>query len=92
MVVDLVCFSEQANAQVENLQRQLLALAEQRDAAVLQLASAQDTANQYAASLNNLQMVLEQFQQGKFNLNSQVCHVSFTQIPHWPYHAIAIGL
>jgi chromosome segregation ATPase len=55
--------SEQASAQVESLQRQLQALAEQRDAAVLQLASAQDTANQYAASLNNLQMVLEQFQQ-----------------------------
>ena len=34
---------------------------------MLQLGSAQETANQYATSLANLQMVLEQFQHGNFS-------------------------
>ena len=50
--------------QVENLQIQLHALAEQRDNALFQLSSAQETISSYASSLSNLQMVLEQFQAG----------------------------
>ena len=50
--------------QLENLQIQLHALAEQRDSALFQLSSAQETVTSYANSLSNLQMVLEQFQAG----------------------------
>ena len=57
--------SLQASKQTESLQQQLHTLSEQRDKAVLQLASVQDQANQYSAQLSNLQMVLEQFQQGE---------------------------
>lgn len=62
-VVNVVC-SQQANQQTESLQQQLHMLAGQRDQAYLQVASLQDQLQQYAVSLNNLQMVLEQFQQG----------------------------
>lgn len=55
--------SQQASLQVESLQEQLNVLARQRDEAVLQLHAAQEQVNQYAVSLSNLQMVLEQFQQ-----------------------------
>lgn len=57
--------SQQANQQTESLQQQLHMLAGQRDQAYLQVASLQDQLQQYAVSLNNLQMVLEQFQQEK---------------------------
>ena len=50
---------------VENLQLQLHVIAEQRDNALLQLSSAQETITSYASSLSNLQMVLEQFQAGE---------------------------
>lgn len=62
-VVNFVC-SQQANQQTESLQQQLHMLAGQRDQAYLQVASLQDQLQQYVVSLNNLQMVLEQFQQG----------------------------
>ncbi|XP_053357855.1 thyroid receptor-interacting protein 11 [Clarias gariepinus] len=55
--------SQQASLQVESLQEQLNVLARQRDEALLQLHAAQEQVNQYAVSLSNLQMVLEQFQQ-----------------------------
>uniref|UniRef100_G1NKA9 Thyroid hormone receptor interactor 11 n=1 Tax=Meleagris gallopavo TaxID=9103 RepID=G1NKA9_MELGA len=55
--------SHQANLQVESLQEQLNLVSKQRDEAVLQLAISQDQVKQYALSLTNLQMVLEQFQQ-----------------------------
>ena len=58
--------SQQANHQVESLQQQLRAFAEQRDNAIMQLANAQEMASQYANSLANLQMVLEQFQHGEW--------------------------
>lgn len=58
--------SHQANLQVESLQEQLNLVSKQRDETVLQLAISQDQVKQYALSLTNLQMVLEQFQQGKF--------------------------
>ncbi|TRY86805.1 hypothetical protein DNTS_020526 [Danionella cerebrum] len=58
--------SQQASLQVESLQEQLNGVVRQRDEALIQLRAAQDQVNQYAVSLSNLQMVLEQFQLGKF--------------------------
>ncbi|NWS51474.1 TRIPB protein, partial [Chunga burmeisteri] len=55
--------SHQASLQVESLQEQLNLVSKQRDETVLQLTIAQDQVKQYALSLANLQMVLEQFQQ-----------------------------
>ncbi|CAM4726205.1 unnamed protein product [Leuciscus chuanchicus] len=55
--------SQQASMQVESLQEQLNGAVRQRDEALIQLRSTQDQVNQYAVSLSNLQMVLEQFQQ-----------------------------
>ncbi|XP_063039557.1 thyroid receptor-interacting protein 11 [Engraulis encrasicolus] len=55
--------SQQATLQVESLQEQLNGVIKQRDEALLQLRTAQEQVNQYAMSLANLQMVLEQFQQ-----------------------------
>ena len=51
--------------QIENLQKQLQAFAAQRDRAVMDLTIYQEQADQYQTSLNNLQLVLEQFQRGK---------------------------
>ncbi|MEE6494347.1 hypothetical protein FKM82_017107 [Ascaphus truei] len=55
--------SHQATMQVESLQEQLNLISRQRDEAVLQLNLSQEQVKQYALSLTNLQMVLEQFQQ-----------------------------
>ncbi|XP_030627630.1 thyroid receptor-interacting protein 11 [Chanos chanos] len=55
--------SQQASLQVESLQEQLNGAIRQRDEALIQLRAAQEQVNQYAVSLSNLQMVLEQFQQ-----------------------------
>ncbi|XP_064809187.1 thyroid receptor-interacting protein 11 isoform X3 [Oncorhynchus masou masou] len=55
--------SHQASLQVESLQEQLSGTVRQRDEASTQLRAARDQVNQYAVSLSNLQMVLEQFQQ-----------------------------
>ncbi|XP_048733760.1 thyroid receptor-interacting protein 11-like isoform X4 [Ostrea edulis] len=57
--------SQQASQQTASLQQQLHLLAGQRDQAYLQVSSLQDQCQQYAVSLNNLQLVLEQFQQEK---------------------------
>lgn len=51
--------------QVESLQEQLSGVVKQRDDALAHLRTSQDQVNQYAVSLSNLQMVLEQFQQGE---------------------------
>lgn len=51
--------------QVESLQEQLMGVVKQRDDALLHLRTSQEQVNQYAVSLSNLQMVLEQFQQGE---------------------------
>ena len=59
--------SQQASQQVETLQQQLHVIAGQRDGALLQLANSQEMASQYATSLANLQMVLEQFQHGEWH-------------------------
>uniref|UniRef100_A0A8C5T4A4 Thyroid hormone receptor interactor 11 n=1 Tax=Malurus cyaneus samueli TaxID=2593467 RepID=A0A8C5T4A4_9PASS len=55
--------SHQASLQVESLQEQLNLVTKQRDETVMQLTMSQDQVKQYALSLANLQMVLEQFQQ-----------------------------
>ncbi|XP_029114207.1 thyroid receptor-interacting protein 11 [Scleropages formosus] len=55
--------SQQASLQVESLQEQLSGMVKQRDEALTQLRISQEQVNQYAVSLSNLQMVLEQFQQ-----------------------------
>ncbi|XP_061897229.1 thyroid receptor-interacting protein 11 [Entelurus aequoreus] len=55
--------SQQASMQVESLQEQLSGVLKQRDDALNQLRTSQEQVNQYAVSLTNLQMVLEQFQQ-----------------------------
>ncbi|KAM9708218.1 thyroid receptor-interacting protein 11 [Menidia menidia] len=55
--------SQQASMQVESLQEQLSRVVKQRDDTVAQLRTSQEQVNQYAVSLSNLQMVLEQFQQ-----------------------------
>ncbi|XP_046578475.1 thyroid receptor-interacting protein 11-like [Haliotis rubra] len=57
--------SQAAIEQVETLQHQLQGVTSQRDAAYMQMTAMQDQCQQYAASLANLQMVLEQFQQDK---------------------------
>ncbi|XP_076604782.1 thyroid receptor-interacting protein 11 [Chaetodon auriga] len=55
--------SQQASLQVESLQEQLSGVVKQRDDALTHLRTSQEQVNQYAVSLSNLQMVLEQFQQ-----------------------------
>ncbi|KAG8561853.1 hypothetical protein GDO81_015503 [Engystomops pustulosus] len=55
--------SHQATMQVESLQEQLNHVSRQRDEAMLQFNMSQEQVKQYALSLSNLQMVLEQFQQ-----------------------------
>ncbi|XP_078090442.1 thyroid receptor-interacting protein 11 isoform X3 [Mustelus asterias] len=55
--------SHQASLQVESLQEQLQTIAKQRDEAMMQLNVSQEQVKQYAMSLTNLQMVIEQFQQ-----------------------------
>ncbi|XP_029315993.1 thyroid receptor-interacting protein 11 isoform X2 [Cottoperca gobio] len=55
--------SQQASMQVESLQEQLSGAVNQRDDALIHLRTSQEQVNQYAVSLSNLQMVLEQFQQ-----------------------------
>lgn len=55
----------QASQQLDSLQEQLHSLASQRDEAVMQQAATQEQVQQYATSLDNLQMVLEQFQRGR---------------------------
>ncbi|PIO29916.1 hypothetical protein AB205_0031850, partial [Aquarana catesbeiana] len=56
--------SHQATMQVESLQEQLNLVSHQRDEALMQLNMSQEQVKQYALSLTNLQIVLEQFQQG----------------------------
>lgn len=61
--------------QVESLQEQLGVAVQQRDSALAQLRTSQEQVQQYAVSLSNLQMVLEQFQQGKV-LQCSVCLIT----------------
>lgn len=63
--------------QIENLQEQLQAFAAQRDRAVMDLALSQEKVDQYQTSLNNLQLVLEQFQKGKIVKTVKCSHFDF---------------
>lgn len=71
----VVIFRLDSAKQIENLQIQLHAIAEQRDNALYQLTSAQETISSYANSLSNLQMVLEQFQAGMISVVIVVVNV-----------------
>ncbi|ESO96444.1 hypothetical protein LOTGIDRAFT_115668 [Lottia gigantea] len=62
--------SHQLTLQIEELKYQLQVVSSQRDAAYSQVTSMQDQCQQYASSLANLQLVLEQFQQGTSNEQS----------------------
>lgn len=57
-----------ANQQVETLQHQVALITQQRDQIQSKLSAAEDTILLQSASLTNLQIVLEQFQQGERNL------------------------
>lgn len=53
-----------AMKQVESLRSQLNSVMEERDDALLKLADADETISSYSSSLANLQLVLEEFQDG----------------------------
>ncbi|NXG66982.1 TRIPB protein, partial [Hemiprocne comata] len=75
--------SHQANLQVESLQEQLNLVSKQRDETVLQLTISQDQVKQYALSLANLQMVLEQFQQEEKAMYSAELEKNQKQAAEW---------
>ncbi|XP_014434360.2 thyroid receptor-interacting protein 11 isoform X1 [Pelodiscus sinensis] len=75
--------SHQASLQVESLQEQLNLVTRQRDETVLQLTISQDQVKQYALSLANLQMVLEQFQQEEKAMYSAELEKHQKQTAEW---------
>uniref|UniRef100_A0A8C8SJU1 Thyroid hormone receptor interactor 11 n=1 Tax=Pelusios castaneus TaxID=367368 RepID=A0A8C8SJU1_9SAUR len=75
--------SHQASLQVESLQEQLNLVSRQRDDTVLQLTMSQDQVKQYALSLANLQMVLEQFQQEEKAMYSAELEKHRKQTEEW---------
>ncbi|XP_054255995.1 thyroid receptor-interacting protein 11 [Indicator indicator] len=75
--------SHQATVQVESLQEQLNLVSKQRDETVLQLTISQDQVKQYALSLANLQMVLEQFQQEEKAMYSAELEKHQKQTAEW---------
>ncbi|NXT54194.1 TRIPB protein, partial [Pluvianellus socialis] len=75
--------SHQASLQVESLQEQLNVVSKQRDETVLQLTISQDQVKQYALSLANLQMVLEQFQQEEKAMYSAELEKHQKQAAEW---------
>ncbi|XP_074852708.1 thyroid receptor-interacting protein 11 isoform X2 [Carettochelys insculpta] len=75
--------SHQASLQVESLQEQLNLVSRQRDETVLQLTLSQDQVKQYALSLANLQMVLEQFQQEEKAMYSAELEKHQKQTAEW---------
>ncbi|XP_074959837.1 thyroid receptor-interacting protein 11 isoform X2 [Phalacrocorax aristotelis] len=75
--------SHQASLQVESLQEQLNLVSKQRDETVLQLTISQDQVKQYALSLANLQMVLEQFQQEEKAMYSAELEKHQKQTAEW---------
>nr|XP_008163954.1 thyroid receptor-interacting protein 11 isoform X2 [Chrysemys picta bellii] len=75
--------SHQASLQVESLQEQLNLVSRQRDETVLQLTMSQDQVKQYALSLANLQMVLEQFQQEEKAMYSAELEKHQKQTAEW---------
>uniref|UniRef100_A0A670HLD3 Thyroid hormone receptor interactor 11 n=1 Tax=Podarcis muralis TaxID=64176 RepID=A0A670HLD3_PODMU len=75
--------SHQASMQVESLQEQLNFVTRQRDETVMQLTISQDQVKQYAVSLANLQMVLEQFQQEEKAMYSAELQKHQRQTEEW---------
>ncbi|KAM6392352.1 thyroid receptor-interacting protein 11 isoform 2-T2 [Pluvialis apricaria] len=75
--------SHQASLQVESLQEQLNLVSKQRDETALQLTISQDQVKQYALSLANLQMVLEQFQQEEKAMYSAELEKHQKQAAEW---------
>ncbi|NXL41112.1 TRIPB protein, partial [Podilymbus podiceps] len=75
--------SHQASMQVESLQEQLNLVSKQRDETMLQLTISQDQVKQYALSLANLQMVLEQFQQEEKAMYSAELEKQQKQTAEW---------
>ncbi|XP_065541733.1 thyroid receptor-interacting protein 11 isoform X2 [Lathamus discolor] len=75
--------SHQASLQVESLQEQLNLVSKQRDETMLQLTISQDQVKQYALSLANLQMVLEQFQQEEKAMYSAELEKHKKQAEEW---------
>nr|XP_020657854.1 thyroid receptor-interacting protein 11 [Pogona vitticeps] len=75
--------SHQATMQVESLQEQLDIVTKERDETVLQLKMSQDQVKQYAMSLANLQMVLEQFQREEKAMYSAELQKHQKQIAEW---------
>ncbi|KAM6134016.1 thyroid receptor-interacting protein 11 isoform 2-T2 [Phoenicopterus ruber ruber] len=75
--------SHQASLQVESLQEQLNLVSKQRDETMLQLTISQDQVKQYALSLANLQMVLEQFQQEEKAMYSAELEKHQKQTAEW---------
>lgn len=93
----MICGRLDSAKQLDSLQLQLHVIAEQRDSALLQLSSAQETISSYATSLSNLQMVLEQFQAGETADN--LCYLCSQNVSHnifsgsnRAYYAITGGL
>ncbi|XP_010148624.1 PREDICTED: thyroid receptor-interacting protein 11, partial [Eurypyga helias] len=75
--------SHQASLQVESLQEQLNLVSKQRDETALQLTVSQEQVKQYALSLANLQMVLEQFQQEEKAMYSAELEKHQNQTAEW---------
>uniref|UniRef100_A0A8D3D441 Thyroid hormone receptor interactor 11 n=1 Tax=Scophthalmus maximus TaxID=52904 RepID=A0A8D3D441_SCOMX len=80
--------SQQASMQVESLQEQLSRVVKQRDDALIQLRTSQEQVNQYAVSLSNLQMVLEQFQQEEKTMYSAELEKNRREKEEWRRKAL----
>ncbi|XP_067894793.1 thyroid receptor-interacting protein 11 isoform X2 [Heterodontus francisci] len=82
--------SHQASLQVESLQEQLQTIAKQRDEAVMQLNMSQEQVKQYAMSLTNLQMVIEQFQQEEKAMYATELEKYQKDIAEWKKKALSL--
>ncbi|XP_078262991.1 thyroid receptor-interacting protein 11 isoform X2 [Rhinoraja longicauda] len=82
--------SHQASLQVESLQEQLQVIAKQRDEAVMQLSTSQDQVKQYAMSLTNLQMVIEQFQKEEKAMYATELEKYQKDIAEWKNKALSL--
>ncbi|KAM6917615.1 thyroid receptor-interacting protein 11 isoform 1-T1 [Lycodopsis pacificus] len=82
--------SQQASMQVESLQEQLTGVVKQRDEALIRLRTSQEQVNQYAVSLSNLQMVLEQFQQEEKAMYSQELDRHKKEKDEWKRKAVRL--
>ncbi|XP_053553524.1 thyroid receptor-interacting protein 11 [Bombina bombina] len=84
--------SHQATMQVESLQEQLNFVSRQRDEALLQFNRSQEQVKQYAMSLTNLQMVLEQFQQEEKAMYSAELEKHKKQNAEWKQKADSLEI